>query len=592
MGYLARIVSLPPLANVFAISADDPSILETIEADLARSGEFAEVWRPATGWVAASQPLPGSESDGQIARANGLVFAEGREAVMGGSHSEALHSFRKVADTADRSPEQLASFPGDFSFARFRDGGSATVVRSCGGLVPIYFRRAAHCTALATRLGDLVRYSPEAPELDPLVAAVWTTGHGFFPDRRTFLTGVSILARGHFAKIEAGRHVEVGRYWNPRPSFLERPSEARAREHSQRLRALLVEHLTRDLDPEGGNLLTLSGGVDSASLAALACGVVGRSVWTLSLLPAPKDLFEHEMSFIQPLAERFGFERRWSLQLRPETLAELPHFSPTVPFPVLHPALCALPGIAREAPVRVLFGGEFADEVCGSAAFTSPDWAACTPFWRLAAFARTHSTRRYLLRWTKARCLSLARRPPVPYPRELGDYICADVRDEYRHWFKRIRRGVARDHAPLAGLAARCEADGVLAMNWEAASALGIRRSFPFFNRDVLELAFQCHPTELIIPGDKKLLRAALRHDVPERNLDRQDKGGWGSYLAVGRTSWDAALPDALKTVVRPDWFPKPPRPLDWLEAWGLTHLVVFSRALEIRRQQRESTGV
>jgi asparagine synthetase B (glutamine-hydrolysing) len=576
-------MSRPPLANLFAFSAEDPSILGSVEADLAGSGEFAEVWRPAQGWLAASRLLPGSERDGDVVRDSGLAFAEGRDAVSVESRPDARQVFREVAEKTDRSPEHLASLPGDFGFARFRAGGSATVVRSCGGLVPFYLRCTGQCAAIATRLGDLVRYFPAESDLDPLVNAIWTTGHGFFPDGRTFLAGVSILARGHFARLERGRPAVFGRYWDPRPNSLRFPSDAVAREHAERLRALLVDRLTRDLDPEGGNLLTLSGGVDSSSLAALASGTVGRRVWTLSVLPAPQGLFDHEMSFIQPLVERFGFEQRWTIRLNADTPVQLLHTAPPAVFHVIHPALCALPRIVREAPVRVLFGGEFADEVCGSG-FTIPDWAACTPAWRLAPFVRSSSGRRYLLRWAKARCLSVARRPALPHPSELPHYVRAEIREEYEDCFTRIRRRIARDHAPWSGLAARCEADVFLAMNWEAACELGIRRSFPFFNRNVLELAFECHPSELIGPGYKKLLRAALRDDVPERNLNRPDKGAWGSSLRAGHASWDTPLPDSLQAVVRPDWYPRPPNVLERSEAFGLTELVMFSRSLQARR--------
>jgi hypothetical protein len=126
-------------------------------------------------------------------------------------------------------------------------------------------------------------------------------------------------------------------------------------------------------------------------------------------------------------------------------------------------------------------------------------------------------------------------------------------------------------------------------MNWEVASALGIRRSFPFFNRDVLELAFQCHPAELIGPDYKKLLRAALRDDVPERNLNRQDKGGWGVYLRVGHTAWGSVLPEALQAVLRADWFPTPPNALDRSETFALTQLVQFLSSVQTRRLRRRN---
>src|SRR5437879_8887991 len=237
------------------------------------------------------------------------------------------------------------------------------------------------------------------------------------------------------------------------------------------------------------------------------------------------------MSYIAPLAERFGFERRWVVRLEKETRIELLRASSGVVFHVIHPALCALPQVLGEASVRVLFGGEFADEVCGSV-LRLPDWAAHTSLvGPLATLHELPTGPRDVLRWAKQRWLTLKRRPALPFPDELPDFSRAEIREEYREWLERRRRDAARDGAPLRHLALRAEADGFVAMNWEAASALGVRRSFPFFNREVLDLAFECHPAELVGPGTKKLLRAAVRDDVPARNLGRLDKGQWGRYL-------------------------------------------------------------
>ena len=578
----------PPLANLFAVHDADPSVIDAITADLERSGEFAEIWHPAAGWVAAAAPLPGGEPDGDLVHENRLAFAEGRDILSAHASGASDAYFRMVADLADISPERLVSLPGDFGFIRFRTGGSATVVRSCGGLVPFYLWRSDQCVAIGTRLGDFVRYLPDEFHLDPLVNAVWTSGHGLFPDRRTFLSGVSILDRGYFARIEPDREIAVGRYWNPRPNRLVRPTPARVREHVERLRALLIDKLTRDLDPEDGNLLTLSGGVDSSSLGALAAGVVGRKVWTLSILPAPKDLFEHEMSYIQPLASHFGFERKWSILIPKETRLQLLHSAPRVVFHVVHPALCALPRINREAPVRVLFGGEFADEVCGSVS-TLPDWAAHTSLFRLTGGLRTlPSGPRDLLRWAKHRVLSIVGRPLLPFPKQLPSLVHPQIQEEYRMWFERRRCEAACDQDPLRYLALLTEEDGFVVMNWEATSALGIRRSFPFFNREAIELAFECHPTELVGPGTKKLLRTALRGDVPQKNLQRPDKGQWGSRLPVEQVAWQESLPEMLRPVVRPDWYPTPPQLLDRMEACGLVQLMIFVESLCARRLGRD----
>jgi asparagine synthetase B (glutamine-hydrolysing) len=264
--------------------------------------------------------------------------------------------------------------------------------------------------------------------LDPLVNAVWAASWGLFPDNRTFLAGVTILPRGHYACLDGGKGEPAVRpYWDPCPARVPYPTPAQAAEHAERLRTLLIAKLTRDLhpDPSGGNLLTLSGGVDSSSLGALAAGVVGRKVWTLTVLPSKENAarLEHELSFIAPLAEEFGLERRWEIHFHERQMLDLWRSASPIVFHVIHPALCSLPRVVREAPVRVLFGGEFADEVCGSK-FTIPDWARHTSPFRL-----------------------------------LLDPIESATLDPF------------------------------VPMNWEACSALGIRRSLPFFNREVFELA-------------------------------------------------------------------------------------------------------
>ena len=172
------------------------------------------MWRPAPGWIVAVAPLPGGEPDGDIAYRHQLAFAEEAGVLPGRSGKDPAVRFSEISELADSNPDRLASLPGDFGFIRFRTGGGATVVRSCGGLVPFYLKQSGHRFVIATRLGDFVRYLPDEPRLDPLVNAM----------------------------------------------------------------TLLIEKLTRDLDPEDGNLLTLSGGVDSSSLAALAAGVVQRKV--------------------------------------------------------------------------------------------------------------------------------------------------------------------------------------------------------------------------------------------------------------------------------------------------------------------------
>lgn len=606
-------MSRPPLANLFAVHDADPTMLDEVMLDLQGSSEFSEVWCPAPGWVAAVAPLPNSAPDGDLVRQHQLAFAEGRDVLVEHSGKAPAECLRKIAELADFTPDRLASLPGDFGFIRFRPGG-ATVVRSCGGLVPFYMGRFGGRYAISTRLGDFVRYLTDEPGLDPLVNATWATSWGAFPEGRTPLVGVSLLERGCFARIEGGRQVVVSRYWNPRPKHVSRPTPALAREHAERLRALLIEKLTRDLDPDDGNLLTLSGGVDSSSLAALAAGVVGRKVWIWSLLPRREreDLVQHEMSYIEPLAKQYGFERRWSVFLHERLLLELwrAHSTssgqafPPVVFHILHPALCSLPGIVREAPVRVLFGGEFADEVCGSV-LTVPDWVEHTPLSRQMMDLLTwYNNPRNIARWAKYSLASFLGRQAPPFPKELLqtdrvskkplDFFHPVVQEEYLAWWERKRRELREDTDPWRHLALRSSTiDSFIPMNWEACGALGIRRSFPFFNREVLELAFECHPAELYGPDTKKLLRAALCGDVPSRNLHRPDKWSRDDALMKSMNSLqepmpEEPLPKELEGVLSPEWSSDPPKVLSYWQFRCLTRLMLFVDSLRARRLERE----
>ena len=561
------------------------------------------MWRPAAGWVTAASPLPDGDPDGEEVRHHRLAFAEGRDVL----ERHLSKDFHELVDRADLNPERLASLPGDFGFIRFRPGGEATVVRSCGGLVPFYLKQTGSGWAIATRLGDMVRYLPDEPRLDPLVNGIWATGWGMFPDNRTFLEGVTILDPGHFARLS--RQSQAACYWNPRPNQIPSPTPAHARAHAEMLRALLITKLDRDLDPEDGNLLTLSGGVDSTSLAALAAGVVGRKVWTWSLLPCKEeqDLLRHEMSFIEPLAQQYGFTRRWETHYHERFLFELWPAAPRIVFHVLHPALCNLPRIVREAPVRVIFGGECADEVCGSS-FTVPDWTRDTSLLQLLMDPQIALRNpRVLVRWARNRLALWRGRGPVPFPRELLEmdmfrekrleFFHPAVRAEYVAYWERKKKEQREETGPWRYLAMHLAThNGFVPMNWEACSALGIRRSFPFFNREALELMYECHPTELYGPGTKKLLRAALHDDVPTRNLYRQDKRGWGAgerklLQSLQEPMPCESLPEELRPVLSPEWFSNPPAILNYSELFYLLRLTLFVDCLWARRREREMSA-
>lgn len=545
---------LRPMANLFAVADPEPEFLATVETGLRDAGEFEVVWRPAPGWVAAQAPLPESRADDEAIRSLGFSFVEGRDRL---EHGDDLRWLDRAADLVDQSPRLLGQLHGDFTFVRFRPNGTASAVRSCAGLAPLYLhRRAGGGLALGTLLNYFSRFLPLRFLPDPLINACWADSETFI-DGRTFVEDVSILPRATCTELRMDASPRAERYWDPRPNA---ESELEATpEHARELRRLLIETLERDLDPRGRNLLTLSGGVDSCSVGALAAGIVGRGVSSWSLIPPYEPERSLELSYIEPLVSRFGIEPAHKCPVTDQVRRRWEAETPGLPFPIIHPALLELPRISAQQDVRVLVGGEFADEVCGHWVRIT-DWSRSTPLRTLLAHPRAlpFGPRDYL-RWARRRALDGVGRPIMASSKRLPRWARPEVESEYRDWRRRRQVACARDPRPLKELAEHVAGDAWVDMNWEGTTPLGIRRSTPFFNRELLELAFRCHPRELLGPGPKRLLREALGQDVPAHNLFRGDKAQWGGRERAKASTLDAEIPANAGPLVRPQWLPLPP---------------------------------
>lgn len=498
-------MTLAPLANVVAYLDRDPARLAGIQQAL--GGGFDAVWSPVEGCVMATRALPRSAPDGEEVRTAGIAFAEGRAMVSG------------------HSCLSLESLPGDVGFVR-ATGNHLVVARSGPGTVPWYAWQDGERALVATTFTDLVRLLPIIPEFDLLVCALWADLWGTFPDGRSFLRGVTAIPPGHTAEVGPGHAVRCHPWWNPWPDELPFPSRASRADHVERFREAVIAALGRDVAEEPVNLLTLSGGVDSSTLAYLVRRHLGRPLAALSFVP-PEGCSEAalEASYLDPLIAELGIapHQRWPLNSaqRVALAAE----TPLVVFPVVHPALHLLPHVVEEWGIEVLLGGEWADEVCGGW-FAYPDWLDAVSLPRLFLRPATTEVRRDLRAWARRRRPGRPR--PGPWPTALSDWVHPEVDAEYQAW--RVAQlneleACATPHRYQRALAS-C-VDGVLAMNWEVCSFLGVRRSFPFRTAQVLEVVSACHPTELLGPGPKRLERQAFAELVPARYLQRPDKSGW-----------------------------------------------------------------
>jgi asparagine synthetase B (glutamine-hydrolysing) len=486
---------------------------------------------------------------------------------------------------------RYAEVPGDVGWVYIRPDGSAVAARAPAGRVPLYAHRFDDGVILSTRMDHLLCLRPEWPwRLDGLVLHNWGGYKGVPPRGRTTIEEVTSIPGGHVVTVTAPSMPlsAPSRFWDPRPYRI--PRRSNPRDYGERLRTMVLDYLRDELDPGGTNLLSLSAGVDSSTLAVAARRLLGREYSAVSMLPLnriDRNLEEHYLRVVADVAPpRQHIRYAWT----PEEDLRVFEEGPPVGVPVIHPVLLKLQEIRSRIACSVYFGGEWADASCG-ARVTLPDWLAHAPFRDLLRYqARLAVGEKAVVRAVARR---LARRRPLPEQSALPDGVpesaAPAVREEFEEWAEARDREFREDPRPLARLAQELETDYWLLQNWEVCSALGVRRLTPFFHRGIVELVFGASPTALLGPRTKQPLRRAFREDVPPAVLFRK-KGVWANEPAPGEALWPQDLPEELSTVVREDWFPRPPAALPFRERLALAAYSGYAMQLRVLRARAART--
>ena len=462
--------------------------------------------------------------------------------------------------------------------------------------MPIYTWQDSTTRGFSTLLGDIVRWRPERPTLDPLTHAMWLGGHMGKPDQRSLLAGVKVLARGHACAFAPKTPPRVLRYWDPRQHADVRARGRVADNVAAAFRETLVATLDRELEPNldsdghARNLGALSGGVDSSALVSVARTRLGRHVSTFSVVPPSAPHRARELAYIGRIAPRPPAEQ--TLHIPNTSALRIAHTRAAPPLASYRLGATAfLQDVCRGRRFRVLFGGVGADELCGSA-ITRLDWLRTMPAQRLFWLRELPTGRSDVRQWLTAALRSAGHKKPtiqLPYRPQLPGYIASEIGAEYEEWFERYVRDYVTDESPHATMHRYVERDEFNAVGWEAASALGMRNLHPFMTRSLIELGYAVHPDDVIGPGTKRLLRRALAGRVPTANLYRSDKDTQpntkNSHL------WSRRVPDALESLVRPEWFPHPPARIDNWDALGLWRAVRFHDSLNELRRETEHSG-
>ena len=318
--------------------------------------------------VSPAAALPMSSADGRARLGyNGIVtnFRQLRE----GLSREARARFRTTSDSEvllalyeDRGIGFVDDLRGAFAFCLHdRARRKAFLVRDCFGLRPVFYARIAGRLWFASEIKALL----EVPGLDRTLdrEALWHYfSLGYIPGDRTPFMAVRELLKGHLLEADlAGGGVETRRHhrleYGNGPDLSEDETVAQVKER-------LLESLRRNLAADVPVGLTLSGGIDSSGLLAMAKHLgVSRSLHTFSIVMDESSFDEssHQktmVEFARPIHHEVRVRARDVMENLEEAAAHLDE-------PLVNGAAVPMLLLAREARrhVKVLLSGEGGDEV-------------------------------------------------------------------------------------------------------------------------------------------------------------------------------------------------------------------------------------
>jgi asparagine synthase (glutamine-hydrolysing) len=147
-----------------------------------------------------------------------------------------------------------------------REAGEGAVVRDQLGGRALYLHRAGGVVAFATELRHLVELLPRRPAPDDVAIAHWLLP-SVIPEERTLFAGVEEVPPA--SCLALGRDgAQARRYWALR---FEQQRGLTLAEASTQTRELLTQAVERRAGESEASAILLSGGIDSASVAGVAC---------------------------------------------------------------------------------------------------------------------------------------------------------------------------------------------------------------------------------------------------------------------------------------------------------------------------------
>ncbi len=243
----------------------------------------------------ASPGMPILDFPGDVGLVIGRLFARDERAPL-----EQVEPALGRAIAASRGRNLIENYWGDY-IAVGAGGGEAWALRDPSGAIPLYRTRSGDCLILFSDIDDLDRAGLVNPRLDTAFTTQWLA----YPVLRTSRTGIEsikeILPGTRIVFADGAARDE--RAWTPRPFASRRAALADFEQARSRLRKEVTRIVPALSDGHEPLLLELSGGLDSALIAA-ALRNSGRSFTAVNFATRAPD--GDERRYARAIAERVG----------------------------------------------------------------------------------------------------------------------------------------------------------------------------------------------------------------------------------------------------------------------------------------------
>ena len=542
MGSLAVVVpfSAPP----------DPQAAQRMLAAAPHRGTDLDV-RVCENAVLGVSSTPG-RPDAWIASRNGLTAAlagsldnaaelreELRRAGVDLSEDDPASPLAAAFDAwGERTAERLR---GPFT-AAVSDGSKVWCVRDQLGLRPLFYGQDEHAFVAATEPKQVVAGAGASREPD--LEAVESMFYGQFDMRKTMLKGVDRFPRATASTVDREGRVSFAGYWDP--SRLLETARLSVSDVVERLPHFLDQAVSRCLS--GNDAISLSGGVDSPTLAAFAAPrhleLSGRPLLALSRVYPDLPRVD-ERPYIEMVVEHLGLPlHAYVPQARP--LDDLGLWVDICDGPV---DTLSIPGVAenyrraKEIGADTVLMGDRAELVFAFGHHVLGHFLLHGRWRALARWLRRQRSGGASWRWI-ARALApsitpafiatpyvrLRKRDTAPGLPPWADPLWngKEQRSNYRPDLARPARRRWLEHQldPLRGVGAyTLDADAI------CAEYCGMRVRRPFADVDLWEF-FLSLRAETKFPDavSKSLVRQTMRGRLPDAILDRRDKTAFNDH--------------------------------------------------------------